>query len=88
MIQFPLADGAILAIIEPGNIARLKSGRPLRIGEHAICFTPDMPRFLKEIGLSLPEPAPNERISTSVSITPERIDAALRACRELPEVVR
>lgn len=89
MLTFPLADGGSFIVIEPGNIARLKSGRPLKIGDSVlICFTPDMNKFVEQLGVKNSLPKRGERIECHLRLTPEQIDAALKACQNLPEVQR
>ena len=53
MLTFPLGTNASLIVIEPGNIARMKQGKPLKVGEHMVCFTPDMQKFVEQLGLDL-----------------------------------
>jgi hypothetical protein len=88
MIQFPLPDGGVLAIVEPGNIERLKAGKPLKVGNCLVAFTPDAQEFAVHLGIVVPLPARNERIEKPVHITPEQIQDALDKCQGLPEVLR
>lgn len=87
MIQFPLNDGT-LVVLEPGNFERLRAGRPLKIGNVMIAFTPDMEHFVKSLGVSTPLPSKGERIECHVQLTPEQIDAALKSCQKRAEVNR
>lgn len=87
-MTFPLPDGALLIVIEPGNIERLKEGRPLKVGQHAVCFTPDLVAFSnKLLGVDV-NVNPGVRVELDVKVTPEQLQAALDACKDLPEVVR
>jgi hypothetical protein len=88
MMKFPLPDGGTFAVIEPGNIQRLKDGRAMHVGNCLIAFTPDMQKFAEMLGASgnLPERG-QERVHIG-HWTPEQIDAALQACQKLPEVAR
>lgn len=90
MITFPLAENATLIVIEPGNIKRLKEGRPLHVGLHLVCFTPDMQKFVEALGvpMKIDDVEPGKPIRRKVEITPEQLDAALKTCQHLPEVER
>ena len=88
MMQFPLNDGGVFAIIEPGNIQRLREGRPLHVGNVMIAFTPNMQKFAELLGVADPLPVKGERKEYEVKLTPEQIDAALKACKGLIEVNR
>jgi hypothetical protein len=89
MLIFPLDQNASLLVIEPGNIKRMKDGQPLKVGEHIVCFTPDLKSFIKALGIDpFTMPLPGERVEKQVKITPERLDAALKKCQKLPEVER
>lgn len=88
MLRFPLNDGNEFVIIEPGNIERLKEGKPLIVGGSMVAFTPDMEALAKMLGTKGTLPNKNEQRVEFVSITPEQIEAALRACQKLPEVLR
>lgn len=89
MMTFPLDGGAIFAVIEPGNLQRLKSGKPLRVGENVlIAFTPDMQHFASLLGVRGELPKKGERIENQVQLTPEQIDSALKACQHRKEVIR
>lgn len=88
MMQFPLNDGGVFAIIEPGNIQRLREGRPLHVGNVMIAFTPDMMKLAALLGASGELPAKGERKEYHVKLTPEQIQAALDACKNEPEVAR
>lgn len=88
MMTFPLDGGASFVVIEPGNIQRLKDGKPLRVGEILIAFTPDMEHFAKQLGLKGSLPSKGERIECQINLTPEQIDAALKTCKGRKEVLR
>lgn len=90
MITFPLPGGRNLFVIEPGNIARLKEGRGLKLGEGSmICFTPDMKAFLESIGVpSLLEVKEGQRIEHQIDLSAEQLTAALTKCLKNPEVER
>lgn len=88
MITFPLPEGASLVVIEPSNIAVLKAGRGLRVGNHLICFTPDMDAFLEMIGVKGLRAKEGERIVRPIDLAGEDLDAALKKCQSLPEVDR
>ena len=88
MMTFPLDGGASFVVIEPGNIQRLKSGKPLRVGEILIAFTPDMEYFAQQIGGNGKLPRKGERIECQINLTPEQIDAALRATAGRKEILR
>lgn len=67
----------------------MKQGKPLKVGEHMVCFTPDMQKFVEQLGLDLSvNVGRGERIEQPVRSTPEQIDAALKSCQNLKEVVR
>jgi len=87
MITFPLPDGKTLNVIEPGNLARLNQGRPMHINGNLVCFTPDLQKFAEHLGVKL-DVLSGERVERSVKLTPEQIDAALKACQRLPEIER
>jgi hypothetical protein len=60
MMKIPMPNGGIFAVIEPGNIERMKQGKPLLVGTSCVCFTPDMSAFLRALGVedtSLPPAA-------------------------------
>ena len=88
MMTFPLDGGASFVVIEPGNIQRLKSGKPLRVGEVLIAFTPDMEFFAQQLGVKGSLPNKGERIECQIHLTPEQIDAALKAAHGRKEVMR
>lgn len=94
MITFPISQSAALMVIEPQNIKRLKAGRPLVIKHGGVdillCFTPDYTAFLMALGIDGGQAAvePKEKRIISVNFSPEQIDAALKSCRDLPEVER
>ena len=88
MMTFPLEDGAVFVVIEPGNIQRLKAGKPLRVGNSLVAFTPDMQHFAKLLGAKGDLPSKGERIECRIHLTPEQIDAALDACQGRPEIIR
>lgn len=89
MMRIPMPDGGVFAVIEPSNITRMKEGRPLLVGTSCVCFTPDMPAFLRALGVtdtSMP-PRHEDRVHEG-HWTPEQIDRALKSCQHLPEVER
>lgn len=89
MLTFPIGQNSSLIVIEPGNVKMLKAGRPLKVGEHLVCFTPDMEKFLTMLGVDgAKKPDYNERIEHIVRISAEQLDKALKACQNLPEVMR
>lgn len=89
MITFPLSNHASLIVIEPANIAKMKEGKPLKVGEHLVCFTPDMQKFIVALGVDLNvNIKPGERIEQTVKLTPEQLQLALYSCQNLPEVLR
>lgn len=88
MIRIPLPGGGEFAIIEPGNIQRLKDGKPMEVGNCLIAFTPDMEKFCELLGASGALPPRGQLNVQKVNLTPEQIDAALKACQKLPEVMR
>jgi hypothetical protein len=89
MMQFPLNDGGIFAVIEPGNLRRLKEGRPLIVGKIMIAFTPDMKELIALLGVDGDLPQKGEKpVEHHVHLTPERIQWALDTCAKLPEVER
>jgi hypothetical protein len=88
MLRIPLPDGGEFAIIEPGNIQRLKEGKPMQVGNCLIAFTPDMQRFMELLGADGSLPPKNKLRLQTGQWTPEQIDAALKACQKLPEVER
>lgn len=89
MMKFPLGkDGAEFVVIEPGNIQRLKDGKPLLVGNCMVAFTPDMQKFAELLGASGELPPKGEQHEYRVQLTPEQIEAALRTCQKLPEVLR
>lgn len=90
MIHFPLGDGQEFVVIEPGNIARLKAGRPLKVGGSLVAFTPDIQAFVKLLDMNedwIPNSNGPEEFH-EVKLTPEKIQEALTACQDLPEVLR
>lgn len=90
MIHFPLPDGRLLLVIEPGNIKRLKEGRGLKVGDHLVCFTPDMQKFVERLGVNfnVNDVQPGSRADLTVKITAEDLTSALQACQNLPEIDR
>lgn len=94
MIQLLLSQKAVFCVIEPGNLQRLKEGRPLTIdlpngSSVMIAFTPDQAEFSAHLGLHVEQPEPNTRRElVGVHITPEAVSLALKACQGLPEVLR
>lgn len=89
MMTFPLDGNASFVVIEPGNIERLKQGKPLRVGEVLIAYVPDMPHFAQLLGVSgeLP-PKGSVRVENHMHITPEQIDSALKLCQNRREIIR
>lgn len=88
-MRFPLDDGGVFAVIEPGNIERLKSGKPLKVGNVLIAFVPDMEEFAALLGTDATMPAKGEQPKEyAVHLTPEKIQWALDTCIKLPEVNR
>lgn len=90
-MQIPLSDGGVFAVIEPGNIARLKSGKPLQVGNVMIAFTPDMGEFMTLLGANVKDMPSKDEALRSINIkpiTPEHIEWALKTCQKLPEVKR
>jgi hypothetical protein len=88
MIRFPLEGGGELVVIEPGNIARLKSGKPMHVGNSLIAFTPDLAAFVKLLGVD-DIPGKGEPVKyRAINVTPEQFQEALDACQSLPEVLR
>lgn len=88
MMTFPLDGGASFVVIEPGNIQRLKSGKPLRVGEILIAFTPDMEFFAQQLGVKGSLPPKGQRIECQINLSPKQIDAALKASLGRKEVLR
>jgi hypothetical protein len=95
MMTFPLSESAQFVVIEPGNIRRLKEGRPLTVdlpngSSVMISFVPDMAAFAKELGLdpSVADVPRNSRHEARVHITPEQIQIALEKAAKWPEVER
>ena len=87
-MRIPLPGGGEFAVIEPGNIERLKSGKPMEVGNCLVAFTPDMEKFMAMLGANGTMPSKGEVRFHKVRITPEQIEAALKLCQRLPEVVR
>lgn len=89
MLTFPLNDDASLIVIEPGNLARMKKGKPLRVGNHLVCFTPDLLAFAAKIGIGeQAKVGPGEVRTGELVLLLEDLEAALRECLTLPEVLR
>jgi hypothetical protein len=88
MMKFPLPDGGIFAVIEPGNIRRLKDGRPLIVGNCMIAFTPDMQRFTELLGMNGDMPKKGTEKVHFFHLTPGQISTALEFCKDMPEVDR
>lgn len=87
MMTFPLADGGALCVIEPGNIRRLKEGRPLKIGDRIlICYTPDMQALRAKLTGNPKGPQLGEQQVRVGKWSPEDIDAAIKATQHMPEV--
>lgn len=96
MMTFPLGDSAAFVVIEPGNLRRMKAGRPLEVklgngSSVMVAFVPDMVAFLVELGLDAgtAEVARGEKKEVrGIGITPEEMDRALKAVAGKPEVER
>jgi hypothetical protein len=90
MITMPLKRGS-LYILEPGNIKRLKQGKPLKLGDSLLVFTPDMQAFCKELVVDIDVNSVaigNKIVKGDLHITPEQLQAALDKCQKLPEIDR
>jgi hypothetical protein len=90
MLTIPGVGGRTLVVLEPGNIKRLKAGKPLVIQDVVICFTPDMEALTGMLGVeqqTLPKKGEPPTV-VEVNLSPEQIDLALRSCQNLPEVDR
>jgi hypothetical protein len=88
VITFPLPNNAVLVVIEPGNIKRLKEGQLMRVGPSLVVFTPDLKKFIEALGIDLDLPGPGEYFEKMCKITPEQIAKAVLDCKDLPEVDR
>jgi hypothetical protein len=89
MMVLPLGDGRLLAIIEPGNVRRMKEGQPLIVGAVVMNFVPDMEAFLKLLNLDFPPPEPGQPpVAHAVMITAEQLAHAMEEARKFPEVDR
>ena len=89
MLTFPLDGDASVVVIEPGNIKRLKAGKPLKVGKHLLCFTPDLQAFIEAaIGEDMAAPEPGQTVTKGIRLSPEQLEQALRKCQQLPEVER
>lgn len=87
MITIPLTQGGALCIIEPGNLRRLKEGKPLKIGENIlICYTPDMYALRAKLGVDPKGPQPGSQDIHRGKWTPEQISEAIKATLHMPEV--
>jgi hypothetical protein len=88
VITIPLTGGGALCIIEPGNIRRMKEGRPLKIGDNVlICYTPDMAALRAKLVGNPQGPKPGALPDIHFGHwTPEEIDAAIKATLHMPEV--
>lgn len=87
MMTFPLSDGGALCVIEPGNIRRLKEGKPLKIGDRIlICYTPDMQALRAKLTGNPRGPKSGEKQIRVGNWSPEEIDAAIKATQHMPEV--
>lgn len=93
MLQIPGNDSMVV-VIEPANVKRMKEGKPLIIrlvgGQSVmVAFTPDMAALSRTlVGRDVNWPGPKEQLQVEVKLTPEKIDKALKACQNLPEVER
>ena len=96
MLTFPLSDSAQFIVIEPGNIRRLKEGRPLKVelpnGSFVmISYVPDMAAFVHELGLDPSCAEVSKGVRKEVSgfkLSPEQIQSALEKAARWPEVDR
>lgn len=96
MLTFPLSDSAQFIVIEPGNIRRLKDGRPLKVelengSSVLIAFTPDMAAFVAKLGISpsITDVTPGTRKQVrNIALSPEQIQGALDNTKHYPEVDR
>lgn len=89
MIHFPLSDGNEFVVIEPGNVRRLKDGKPLKVGGCLVAFTPDIEAFLKILGVDADVPSSGSAMEKhAVHLTLEQLDDALKACQNFPDVER
>lgn len=88
MLTFPVNETSNLYVIEPGNVQRLKEGRPLKVGEHLLCFTPDIEAFLRKLGIEMKMPDRGDINTQGVAITADQLQDALDECQNLPEVNR
>lgn len=87
MLTFLLAEDGALCVIEPGNIRRLKEGKPLKVGDRIlICYTPDMQALRAKLTGNPKRPAPGEQQIRVGKWTPEEIEAAIKATQHMPEV--
>lgn len=91
MLRFPIGNDLVLCVIGPGNIARLKEGRPLRIRfpqnesiVALVAYTPDENAFTEQLGSTIKAEKGKTHFER-VHVTPEQMDAALQACLHLPE---
>ncbi len=87
MMTFPLMDGGALCVIEPGNIRRLKEGKPLKIGDRIlICWTPDMQALRAKLTGNPKGPKVGAEEIHVGHWSAEEIDAAIKATQHMPEV--
>lgn len=96
MLTFPLSDSAQFIVVEPGNIRRLKEGKPLKVelpngSAVLIAYTPDMAAFVAKLGIS-PSLVDVQRGSRKevrdIELSPEQIQGALDNTKHYPEVDR
>ena len=89
MMQMLMTDGKHIFVIEPGNIQRLKEGKPLIIaGNISVMFTPDMEAFSKLLTGDFPQQKAGEMFIKDTSLSPEHITRCFEACKDMPEVLR
>lgn len=95
MLQIPVGDDSLVAIIEPANVKRMKEGKPLLVklangSSVMVAFTPDMAALSKAlVGRDINWPGPKEQLHVEVGkLSPEKIQKALKDCQNLPEVER
>ena len=78
MLQFPLGD-ILIVVLEPGNVNRMRAGKPLHLNIPAGCkrvgmiVTPDLEEFTYRLKLPC---------------TPEEFEKIVEQCKSLPEVIR
>lgn len=95
MLQFLAGKDTSVVVIEPGNLKRMKEGLPLRVtlpngSAVLIAYTPDLAKFAEHAGVSkeAAHVSQGEKRIMAGPFSPDLIDAALKKCRDLPEVER